>query len=187
MKDTIIKIYEKNNQKIGMMKSAAKYLDELMEIDENPIYATTCNIENNSNDDKLNINNLSMKNKTSGIVVVTNKRIMFCQKVLMQVIFKQINISDITSIDSKTTPLAGYGKLRIKGITEMLIIDCNNHTVMQNITNAINKAKSISSNQTSNNTSFDNYEELKKVKELLDMGIITQEEFEIKKKELLGI
>lgn len=33
----------------------------------------------------------------------------------------------------------------------------------------------------------DSYEELKKVKELLDMGIITQEEFDIKKKELLGI
>lgn len=31
------------------------------------------------------------------------------------------------------------------------------------------------------------YEELKKVKELLDMGIITQEEFELKKKQLLEI
>ena len=30
-------------------------------------------------------------------------------------------------------------------------------------------------------------EELKKFKELLDMGIITQEEFDIKKKELLGL
>lgn len=30
-------------------------------------------------------------------------------------------------------------------------------------------------------------EELKKLKELLDMGVITQEEFEIKKKELLGL
>lgn len=35
--------------------------------------------------------------------------------------------------------------------------------------------------------SIDPYEELKKAKELLDMGIITQEEFEIKKKELLGL
>lgn len=187
MKDTIINIYEKNNQKIGMMKGAAKYLDGIMGTDENPIYATTCNIENNSNNDELNINNLSMKNKTSGIVVVTNKRIMFCQKVLMQVIFKQINIGDIISIDSKTMPLAGYGKLRIKSITEMLLIDCSNQIVMQNITNAINKAKSIISNQFSNNTSFDNYDELKKLKELLDMGIITQKEFEIKKKELLGL
>lgn len=31
------------------------------------------------------------------------------------------------------------------------------------------------------------YEEVKKVKELLDMGIITQDEFELKKKEILGL
>lgn len=36
------------------------------------------------------------------------------------------------------------------------------------------------------NTS-DPYEEIKKVKELLDMGIITQEEFDDKKKKLLGL
>ena len=34
--------------------------------------------------------------------------------------------------------------------------------------------------------SYDKFEEIKKYKELLDSGIITQEEFEIKKKELLG-
>ena len=33
----------------------------------------------------------------------------------------------------------------------------------------------------------DPYEELKKIKELLDLGIITQEEFDIKKKELLNL
>ena len=32
----------------------------------------------------------------------------------------------------------------------------------------------------------DPYDELKKIKELLDMGIITQEEFDTKKKELLN-
>ena len=35
--------------------------------------------------------------------------------------------------------------------------------------------------------SVDPYEEIRKVKELLDMGIITQEEFDTKKKELLGL
>ena len=33
----------------------------------------------------------------------------------------------------------------------------------------------------------DPYEEVKKLKELLDMGIITQEEFDAKKKQLLGL
>lgn len=34
---------------------------------------------------------------------------------------------------------------------------------------------------------IDSYEEIKKAKELLDMGIITQEEFDAKKKQLLGL
>ena len=36
-------------------------------------------------------------------------------------------------------------------------------------------------------TPVDPYEELKKLKELLDMGIITQEEFDQKKKQLLNL
>jgi len=38
-----------------------------------------------------------------------------------------------------------------------------------------------------NDTTSDPYEELKKLKELLDMGIITQDEFDQKKKQLLGL
>jgi predicted Zn-dependent peptidase len=34
---------------------------------------------------------------------------------------------------------------------------------------------------------MDPYEELKKLKELLDMGIVTQEEFDAKKKKLLDL
>ena len=35
--------------------------------------------------------------------------------------------------------------------------------------------------------SLDPYEEVKKLKELLDMGIVTEEEFQKKKKELLNL
>ena len=45
-----------------------------------------------------------------------------------------------------------------------------------------NKSKRKSENNTSNP-----YEEVKQLKELLDMGIITQEEFDLKKKELLKL
>lgn len=41
--------------------------------------------------------------------------------------------------------------------------------------------------QTQNSAASDPYTEVKKLKELLDMGIITQTEFETKKKELLGL
>ena len=45
----------------------------------------------------------------------------------------------------------------------------------------------VLSNVPSNDTSTDKFEEIKKYKALMDDGIITQEEFETKKKELLGV
>ena len=45
----------------------------------------------------------------------------------------------------------------------------------------------ISSPQATNSTASSPVEEIKKYKELLDMGIITQEEFDAKKKQLLGL
>lgn len=47
--------------------------------------------------------------------------------------------------------------------------------------------KNRQSNEETTENSNDPYEELKKLKELLDMGIISEEEFESKKKELLNI
>jgi hypothetical protein len=44
----------------------------------------------------------------------------------------------------------------------------------------------VSANQTVVNTS-DRFDEIKKYKELFDNGIISNEEFEIKKKELLNL
>lgn len=47
--------------------------------------------------------------------------------------------------------------------------------------------KNRQSNEETTENSNDPYEELKKLKELLDMGIISEEEFESKKKELLNV
>lgn len=49
-----------------------------------------------------------------------------------------------------------------------------------------NKDNSISTNNSSNYTNICNADEIKKYKELLDMGAITEEEYNEKKKKLLG-
>lgn len=51
----------------------------------------------------------------------------------------------------------------------------------------LNKRSEETPAKSNNTTENDNIEEIKKYKELLDSGIITQEEFEKKKKELLNI
>lgn len=45
----------------------------------------------------------------------------------------------------------------------------------------------VLSKTSSNEATPDKFEEIKKFKELMDDGIITQEEFETKKRELLGV
>lgn len=55
------------------------------------------------------------------------------------------------------------------------------------IENAIAERNKPTSNQTIINQAASSADELKKFKELLDAGIITQEEFNAKKKQLLGL
>ena len=47
--------------------------------------------------------------------------------------------------------------------------------------------RSEQTGQAAGTTASDPYEELKKLKELLDLGIVTEEEFNIKKKQLLDL
>ena len=50
-----------------------------------------------------------------------------------------------------------------------------------------NRTEGVQTGQTAGRTVSDPYEELKKLKELLDLGIVTEEEFNIKKKKLLDL
>jgi len=56
--------------------------------------------------------------------------------------------------------------------------------VSNELTNAIEESKSAKNGANNAATAMD---ELKKLKELLDMGIVSQEEFDAKKKQLLGL
>lgn len=97
--------------------------------------------------------------------------------------------STITYDEQVEEEAPGYVKLRN--------IDTNEHFVIQFIckNETYNKISALSSLQpTFEQTQFieqqqeyDPYEELKKAKELLDLGIISFEEFETKKKQILGL
>lgn len=72
------------------------------------------------------------------------------------------------------------GKIHFKGII-------NNNEIHQTISKLLNERQNKKSEQTSSTNNISNTDELKKYKELLDTGVITQEEFEAKKKQLLGL
>lgn len=65
----------------------------------------------------------------------------------------------------------------------------NNNSVKSKLSNSLNVVKKSANNLTSKfkNINNDKYEEVKKLKELLDLGIITEDEFVSKKKDLLDL
>ena len=126
-----------------------------------------------------------------GALVITNERLIYSAKTngmfIREPFVKAVStdfVSDITNTDQKN-----YGV----GCIEF---DCRNERfgcfVMLNrademyadINNALDNSKSKYARGVSTTSAAD---ELKKFKELLDMGAISQEEFDAKKKQLLGL
>ena len=107
----------------------------------------------------------------------------------------QVNAA-ITAISGVGTIAAAIGGTRLDMYEQGKLADRNASKIVDysrcpscRSTNLVqlSEGESASTNQITNATATSPVEEIKKYKELLDMGIITQEEFEIKKKQLLGL
>lgn len=116
-----------------------KEAESMLSPSETLIYAMSCNISIIPNGGALNTNISNMKDKITGILVITSARVYFCNNVLGQGTSKQIFINDITSVDDKTNLLQA-ARLRISGLTEMFVIDGNKKTISQT-KQALNEAR----------------------------------------------
>lgn len=122
---------------------------------------------------------------------ITNKRIIIGQKGLIGEKVDVISLRDLNDISFKKG--LALGVLTIDTIKERFNVglDKNSATsIHELVTNALMDLKEDmhqSSQPVQQTKADDPYEEVKKLKELLDMGIITEEEFDLKKKNILGI
>ena len=184
--------FVKNNKTYSFLnKGAIRKTQTLIEENEKLLYALVTNIAINKNNNKsfeqqgqLFGGAMQLKNVLSGVVAVTDKRIIFCNSTLGTINEKQMMIRDIQSIDEHINGLTKTGELRVVGITEIFIIKILRKGLNEEIKKAINKARRLENNEDIRNV-VSNADEIRKYKELLDNGIITQEEFEIKKQQLL--
>ena len=94
-------------------------------------------------------------------------------------------IKDIQSIDEHISGLTKTGELRIVGITETFVVKVLRKGLNEEIKKAIDKAKKFKSDSNNIGSIASNADEIRKYKQLYEDGIITQEEFERKKQELL--
>ena len=124
------------------------------------------------------------------ILFITSERILYGQKGLLWTTVKSVNLDDCRDIETDTFGII-RGTIKINTKTEMVRFEAKKSEVIR-LANIIEKTleevvktkKTVASTVINQTSSAD---ELKKFKELLDAGIITEAEFDTKKKQLLGL
>lgn len=127
------------------------------------------------------------KKKLPGILVITDKRVFFYSKVLFIVSTESFNLKDLNSIESSSTGISGsYITLNTNTKSMDVLISHKRkvaHEIIQLLDTAMDNAKNkfqSGSNQT------DNIEQIAKLAKLKEQGILSEQEFEKKKQELLN-
>ena len=122
-------------------------------------------------------------------VALTNQRLLIGGQIkgFLKVSYtaQSFNIENINAISQSWSAIGGY--LIIDTLGDDIRIgeperDVVNSIIADNVLQSLKSPKSAAVIQQSSAA-----DELKKFKELLDMGVITQEEFDVKKKQLLGL
>ncbi len=128
-----------------------------------------------------------------GFLIVTDHRVLYYSSSgPKDWVLDQIPIEAITSIDYSESEISAF--LSIYGPSTVFHLD-GKHILVQRARDIINqviysnsqKSTSTSPDFSSSADTSDVVQSLKAFKELLDSGIITQEEFDAKKKQLLGL
>lgn len=130
------------------------------------------------------------KHDSNFAYVVTNKRFMIAQKRLIGEVFQTISLDNVNDITLKKG--LALGIITVDTIKETFNIAINKKiatNINVELNNILDNIRKISKGNTivqSNNTT-NTTDEIMKYKNLLDVGAITQEEYELKKKQLLAL
>ena len=125
-------------------------------------------------------------------LAITNKRIIFSGQLVgifkISTITQFVELKNVNSISESYSAVGGSVIIEILGDDWSLQVESREAagTIRNNIWQAIEKAKNNNVEKVTINTAS-SADEILKFKNLLDMGIITQEEFDAKKKQLLGL
>jgi hypothetical protein len=153
-------------------KKEINYLPQILSEDEKIIYLTS-----------------GLMNNNTWLITCTNKRVIFLDKGMIYGLKQcETSLEKINSIEQKTGLI--FGEISIwDGSSKMTIKNVMKRTVKPFV-DAVNKAiENKKNNSQGNKTSqpVDFVLQLEKLAELKNKGIITEEEFQIKKKECLNL
>lgn len=151
---------------ISMQKKSIKLMLDMLLPNENIQIVTNCNLKDQP-----------------GVITLTDKRIIFTSKVLFTSVKKETQLENITSIDSES---AFTNKIIItsynKDVFTITSIDKAVGEKLIQLYNSLKHRQDIPVPEDSLGLS-----DLEKLAELRDKGIITNSEFDQKKKQILGL
>lgn len=134
-------------------------------------------------------NYISMsKHENNFAYAVTNKRLIFAQQHLVGNVIKSINMDKLNDVGKKRGALLGV--ISFDTLSENFNVAVDKYTI-DRIADAINQIIYLDKSQTNEpvtqNKNPSSLEELKQLADLHDQGILTDDEFSAKKKQLLGL
>ena len=126
----------------------------------------------------------TFKTNLIGVLVITQHRVFGHAASLGDFYFQEIPINKVRKINYSTIGK----KLNIYGDVCTIDSEVVNRSTLKIIAQTINELKSSQSNEKNIEEEKNiNVKQLKDLKELLDMGIISSDEFEAKKKQILNL
>ena len=132
--------------------------------------------------------NTASKEKLPGVFALTSKRILFSYKMGFSEKTETFELSEIKNVDSYGNGISG-GHIKIDTITKTIeLLVTYKKDVMKQIQDMIIRLAHDNSEGVRTESANDNsLDQIQKLHDLLEKGIVTQEEFEAKKKQLLGL
>ena len=190
---TVLEAVKRSKMPYFNVKGAIKAAQEMILTTEEVFFAQSTMAYTNPVRGELNTEvQLFSTERISGVIVVTNQRILFVHSLLGSRSFKEIRLNAIRSIDSKADLFSEC--LRIVGLLDMIVIWGNRKSIAA-VRAAINDAVRKYNSPDTNSDSTDNtpagttlaVEQLQSLKQLYDSGVLTAEEFAAKKAQILNL
>ena len=131
---------------------------------------------------------MSINGYTNILLVCTNLRVIMMDRGLIQTKLDEVSLKDITSIEKNDGIL--FSKLKITKVSgKPLKLKKINKDAAQAFCNEVQKGRmgNIVINEFVSNTKENLKEELSDLKEMFDEGLLTQEEYDSKRKQILNI
>lgn len=182
MRDDISASMQKFNIKTLGNKKGVERIEGILWEEEEVLYIAPTNA-------MIHSVNTKKKEKFPGIFAVTDRRIVFSYKAGFSEMTETFELSEVETVNSSGNGLTG-GRIAIHTRTKTIeILVTYKKEVMKEIQDVINKAVNAckSGNTVSSGGKEDSLSQIEKLYDFLQQGIITEEEFEIKKKQLLGL